>query len=550
MAAADEEMPGTRPSGVHESGPILGLSELQPDLTGYTMRGSLGSGAMGSVYEATDPSGREVAIKVLHDPQPDEMTRRRFEREVAALRKLEHPGVPEVYDAGQLPDGRLFLVMERLHGINLEDWYDQPGHTRLEALELILDALDALAVAHVRGVVHRDIKPENIFVLADPGYGPKVKLLDFGIALHPAEGEMKRTATGVSVGTPCYMSPEQAARPKLVGAHSDVWSIGVMLYEALSGELPFDGETAHGVVVAICAADHVPLVERSPQTHPALLALVESCLVKPRDDRPINAAELKDSLGPLLKRDDVRATLGGPAATPDLHVMPRPAQPFAETEELTDPEHTDPTRSGRLSDLEVAATVSAQLATPAPAEKSRAPMMLAMVGVALGIVVAVLWVQNMGAPDPVASEAPTVDAVEPDEGADERTDERTAQMDEVDEVEETVDEVEETDEEVVEDRDEEVEEIRVARPRMRPIRNPVVAAQTEMEELAVEAMEPVVVMEEVAMEPVAMVMEPTMQAVTMQATTAQTTTSRRPTRPRMRPTMTRMTGDRPEFVTF
>lgn len=558
MALPEEEMPGTRPSGVGDSGPILGLAELQPDITGYQIEGPLGSGAMGSVYAAIGPDGSSVAIKVLHDPQPDEMTRRRFEREVAALQKLDHPGVPQVYDSGQLPDGRLFLVMERLNGTTLEDWYDEPGHTRLEALELIADALDALAVAHVRGVVHRDIKPENIFVLETPDQGRKVKLLDFGIALHPAEGEAKRTATGISVGTPCYMSPEQAARPKLVGAHSDVWSIGVVLYEALCGELPFDGETAHGVVVAICAAAHLPLVERSPQTHPDLLALVESCLVKSREDRPINAAELRDAVVGLLARDDVRQTLGGPAATPDLHVMPRAS--FAESEELTDPERSGQ-RSAERDQLAVAATISAELASPEP-PKSKAPMLLAMLGVLLGITVAVLYLQSDTAPPgPVSNDAPTSSEM-PDppiqqadlEQADlEQEQADLAQADLVEEAQlpeaptsDVIEDVEDVEPEV-----ETPEPDLVVRPRMRA--RPRIEDTEQEPEVAVAEMEPdpvePVVMEPVVMEPV--VMQPTMQA-TMEPVRAATMTQTMRTRPRMRPSMTQMrrTGDRPGFVTF
>ncbi len=525
MELADEEMPGTRPGELVESGPILGLSELQPEMTGYTIDGSLGTGAMGAVYAATDPDGRSVAIKVLHDPQPDDMTQRRFEREVAALRKLDHPGVPDVYDSGRLPDGRLFLVMERLHGITLEDWYDKPGHTRLEALELIVDALDAIAVAHVRGVVHRDVKPENIFVLDTPDRGLRVKMLDFGIALHPAEGEMKRTATGVSVGTPCYMSPEQAARPKLVGPYSDVWSIGVVLYEVLCGELPFDGETAHGVVVSICAEAHVPLAERSPQTHPDLLNLVESCLIKARDDRPINAAELKDALAGLLARDEVRETLSGPAATPDLRLSRPSAVAFAETEEFTDPEQDD---------LAIAQTVSAEL-HPA-SEKSRAPILLAIMGVLLGVAVAILYVQNT--PPAVASEAPvvTAPAVEPEPEPEPVVEEPVVAPEPEPESEVEVADVPEPD--------------LVVRPRMRPrMVEPVAVVEPEPEpepEPVVEpepAMEPVAVMEP-TMEPVA-AMEPTMQPV---QTVVRSAMMRRP--PRMRPAKMRRNGDRPGFVTF
>lgn len=306
-----------------------------PEIERYELGSLIGRGSMGAVYEAKDADGRVVALKILHaEAAAHEMALTRFEREVELARRIDHPAVPEIFDWGQLPDGRLFLAMERLHGDTLEGWWETPGRPRAHAMELLLEALGPLAAAHRLGIVHRDLKPENVFVLDRPDLRGRVRLLDFGIARDIDEDAKSKTATGVAVGTPVYMSPEQATKPRLASQPTDVWSFGVMMYEALCGELPFDGDTPHAVIIAVATEPHVPLAERAPELHPDLLALVERCLLKDPSRRPRDAAELEALLGGLLARPEVVRTIDGFAATPPFRLSSRPTSGDAAPIEL------------------------------------------------------------------------------------------------------------------------------------------------------------------------------------------------------------------------
>jgi len=305
-----------------------------PEIERYELGSLIGRGSMGAVYEATDADGRVVALKILHaEVAEHEMALTRFEREVELARRIDHPAVPEIFDWGQLPDGRLYLAMERLYGDSLEGWWETPGRSRALAMELLLEALGPLAAAHRLGIVHRDLKPENVFVLDRPDRG-RVRLLDFGIARDVDEHAKSKTATGVAVGTPVYMSPEQATKPRLASQPTDVWSFGVMMYEALCGELPFDGDTPHAVIIAVATEAHVPLAERAPELHPELLALVERCLSKDPSRRPRDAGELEVLLGALLARPEVVRTIDGFAATPPFRLSSRPTSGDAAPIEL------------------------------------------------------------------------------------------------------------------------------------------------------------------------------------------------------------------------
>ncbi len=305
-------------------------ASILPELERYELGELIGSGSMGAVYEATDDEGRVVALKILHaEVAEHEMALTRFEREVELAQRIDHSAVPTIFDHGRLPDGRFYLAMERLHGESLEDWWHTPRPI-LEAMELLLEALGPLTAAHALGIVHRDLKPENVFVTDREGPG-RVRLLDFGIARHVDAEAKAKTATGVSVGTPVYMSPEQATKPRLASFPTDVWSFGVMMYEVLCGELPFDGDTPHAVIIAVATEAHVPLRDRAPGVHPALVALVERCLEKHPSRRPSDAGELEGELRALLGRGDVRASLVGTAAAPP---------PRRSTERAAEPDET------------------------------------------------------------------------------------------------------------------------------------------------------------------------------------------------------------------
>jgi serine/threonine-protein kinase len=176
----------------------------------------------------------------------------------------------------------------------------------------IAHALPPLVAAHAQGIIHRDLKPANLFIALNADGTEELKLLDFGLARDTRQ--KSRTETGIALGTPYYMSPEQAMRPKEVGPATDVWALGVMMYEVLAGHMPFDGETLHAVVLQSSTRPHVPLASRQPELDPALCELVEDCLCKDPDMRPHDASALLARLFPLLDDPSICYQLTQPIA--------------------------------------------------------------------------------------------------------------------------------------------------------------------------------------------------------------------------------------------
>jgi eukaryotic-like serine/threonine-protein kinase len=258
----------------------------------YEVQGRIGAGGMGVVYRALDTNlNRPVAIKVLSEGVADPAARRRFQREAQTASSLNHPHILTVHDAGEV-NGRQYLVTELVDGGTWRDWTQGATRGWRPIVELLTGVADALATAHQAGILHRDIKPENILI-TKTGYA---KLADFGLAkLHeqaPADDEATqtdlRTRAGVIVGTAAYMSPEQAMGQSL-DARSDIFSFGVVLYEALSGRRPFTGTSDVSVVRAIVHRDAEPLPEDVP---PPLRSIVEKALEKDPADRFQSMREL------------------------------------------------------------------------------------------------------------------------------------------------------------------------------------------------------------------------------------------------------------------
>ena len=262
----------------------------------YRIDGELGSGGIGTVYKAEAPDGATVALKLLHG-EGDEESRSRFARE--ATIRIEHPNVIRVIDSGQTPGGEPYLVMELLEGEPLAARIKRGPISPSDAVKMALQVCRGLEAAHARGVVHRDLKPDNIFCCKDGSF----KLLDFGIA-HLTSRETRVTETGIIVGTPWYLAPEQAQGDRDLDERVDVWALGAVLYEALTGKTPFEREGTLAVVVAIVRDEFEAIEDLAPSTPPALVAIVERCLKKERDSRWPSATVLRRALEGLDMMDD------------------------------------------------------------------------------------------------------------------------------------------------------------------------------------------------------------------------------------------------------
>lgn len=265
----------------------------------YELLKKLGAGGMGAVYLArhTATLGR-CALKLIHDHAEDGNSHARFLREARAPAEIGHPGIVQVLDAGVDADGTMFVAMELLSGQSYRGVLQRTDATLDEKVGLLLEALEPLAVAHQKGFVHRDLKPENLFVVSHALGGQRMKLLDFGIARDGGAAEL--TETGVLVGSVKYVAPEQARSARDASPASDVWSMGVMLYEVAFGDVPFAGSSSFDVLVKIHAGKFTPLRERMPDLPVAYEALVHRCLSQEPNERPRDAAELAEALAPIL----------------------------------------------------------------------------------------------------------------------------------------------------------------------------------------------------------------------------------------------------------
>jgi predicted Ser/Thr protein kinase len=246
----------------------------------YTVTAMLGRGAMGTVYRALDAqTGREVAVKVLgRDLAFDREMLERFRREGEALRQLRHPNIVGYVDTFQ-HDGQQVIVMEYISGGNLHDLVKQGPLPIDRARRIALGLCDALTRAHDLNIIHRDLKPENV-MLAEDG---APELTDFGVA-RLMEAGTKLTGTGTQVGTPYYMSPE-AWQGQSLDAQSDIWSLGVVLYEMLSGTVPFGGDTVVAVMNKVLTATLPDLNTLRPDAPPALVKIIRKMLTRDKAKR-------------------------------------------------------------------------------------------------------------------------------------------------------------------------------------------------------------------------------------------------------------------------
>ncbi|MCA9678613.1 MAG: serine/threonine protein kinase, partial [Myxococcales bacterium] len=267
----------------------------------YRIDQLLGAGGMGAVYKAYNPDTQStVAVKLMHGgAAAADASRQRFQREAASVAALSTRHVVSIYDFGSELDGTLYLVMEYLQGHTLRDEIaPPPAAVPLPRVNFLFDqALRGLGVAHRAGIVHRDLKPENLFV-ADTDDGEVVKVLDFGIARVQRGDTPNLTNSGALMGTPAYMAPEQVAGNRgQVGAHSDVYAMGVILYELFTGASPFHAETLSEVLSKILSRTFVPLAQVRPDLPAAVCELVERTLADDPADRFASADALREAWG-------------------------------------------------------------------------------------------------------------------------------------------------------------------------------------------------------------------------------------------------------------
>jgi eukaryotic-like serine/threonine-protein kinase len=270
----------------------------------YEVDRVLGSGGMGMVVRAKHVRLDEmVAIKFLlpgASYNPEKVAR--FEREARAAAKIKGDHVARVLDLGSLESGMPYIVMEYLDGEDLDQRLQRRGPLSVgEAVDFVTQACEAMAEAHALGIIHRDLKSSNLFVVQCPDGSERVKVLDFGIAKvaepAPGDSEESRTRTMAVMGSPSYMSPEQLKSTRDVDARTDVWALGVILHELLSGYPPFDGDGLPELYVNIASGP--PARVRRPDVPEALEAVILKCLAKSKDDRYRDVAELALALAPF-----------------------------------------------------------------------------------------------------------------------------------------------------------------------------------------------------------------------------------------------------------
>ena len=380
----------------------------------------IGTGGMGSVYKASQPQmNRMVAVKILHAKLKNRQDLvSRFRREARAMSHLTHPNTVKVFMYGELESGELYIVMEYLEGRNLNQIVRRQGPLPVErAIPVLVQVCGALQEAHELGMVHRDLKPENIFLTTSGGMKDFAKVLDFGLAkvtereLRP--GSIMLTQEGMVFGTPEFMSPEQAQGLTL-DHRSDIYSLAIILYEALTGKLPFDARSSMEYIQLHVTKPPIDLDARLPDKTfaPGLGTVIGRALMKEPDDRWESATSFAEALRPFASDTPASAGAGvavssAPRAEPEAAKAGReparqPAVEAFEEEQPTQPRaarvkdeaanHADGSRAVAQPSPRV--PVQAQLQAPAQAQlSSRTLILVSAISVIAGIVIAVVALQ-------------------------------------------------------------------------------------------------------------------------------------------------------------
>ncbi|MBK6528897.1 MAG: serine/threonine protein kinase [Deltaproteobacteria bacterium] len=272
----------------------------------YRVTGLIARGGMGVVYDAVQVNlGRRVAIKCLHPKYArDAVAIARFQKEAVVSGSFGHPHIVEVFDMGVLEDGAPFLVMERLEGETLTARMRRERRLGFKlSVSVARQTVSALVATHARGILHRDLKPDNLFLVARGDDTPRVKVLDYGVSkAMTALGDPRLTRAGFVMGTPSYMAPEQARGESDLDGRVDLYAVGVILYEMLTGRLAFVARTPAALLMEMQRATPPRPSMLRPGVSPTIDALVMRCISLSRGDRPRDAAALQrelHQLGPI-----------------------------------------------------------------------------------------------------------------------------------------------------------------------------------------------------------------------------------------------------------
>ncbi len=297
----------------------------------YLVTRKVGQGGMGAVYEATHTLiGKRVAVKVLLEKYAQrEAIVKRLKQEAQLASSIGNEHIIDITDFGNTEDGRTFVVMEFLEGESLAECLSrEPKLPEQRILRIAQQAASALAAAHAKGVVHRDIKPENIFLLKRKEQD-FVKVVDFGISkslrASSEEEEVRLTQTGMVLGTPLYMSPEQARGDEDLDHRVDIWALGVIMYEAATARVPFSGNNYLSVISQVLNEDPKPVRETRPDVSEEFEAIVGRAMAKERGDRYASATEMLHDLNALL--DDPTHSTERAKITGPRRLLPRPKIP-------------------------------------------------------------------------------------------------------------------------------------------------------------------------------------------------------------------------------
>ncbi len=320
---------------------------------GYRIERVLGRGGMGTVFSAVhEASSRAVAIKVL---RPEHAQKReniaRTEEEARIVATLRHPNVCSVFELRHLSTGTPFLVLELLQGETLAARIERGGRlAEPDTWIVVVDALEGLRAAHGRGIVHRDVKPDNLFLHTEPSGARVTKILDFGISKAATESSHRLTRTGMVMGTPYYMAPEQAMGERRLDGRVDLWGLGVSMYEALTGTRPFQAPNYNALLVQILTAEPIPIERHRPDLQPQIARFVMRALAKQPEARWSSAEAMLSEARSIAARGlpaqpTSEAWSSQPAAT--RHRLER-AQPVSQSS--TEVEAGKSRRSGTMDD--------------------------------------------------------------------------------------------------------------------------------------------------------------------------------------------------------